>query len=216
MNLRIVVILLGILTCVLIGCQTSVQHKPIVPQLTKPEVQATVQRLENAREASCVPGNYNGGGRTFSSIPVGNMDAIIYHFAEETTVTQLGCWTGIMIAGSATVYAVEAGTVIWVGPIYCSQSNACRGDSAMIIDHGDNVYTIYSHVKDPQVGVNEVVTTGQPIAQQGDLGFGDIDQVLFEVHTGYPYSGDWSDPWKGFGEFDDPCMWLPEGVCETP
>ncbi|MDQ4076464.1 MAG: M23 family metallopeptidase, partial [Chloroflexota bacterium] len=106
------------------------------------------------------------------------------------------------------IYAVKAGTVVHVGPIYCDIPDRCRGPHAIIIDHGNNIYTTYSHNSSASVAVGDRVEAGQEIARQGSLGFSFGPHLHLEVHTGAPYSGNWQEPWYG-GQFVDPWPWLP-------
>jgi murein DD-endopeptidase MepM/ murein hydrolase activator NlpD len=126
-----------------------------------------------------------------------------------------GTHTGIDLAapmdpqtGEPTIHAVEAGTVAYVGPLYCDAANACRGDHAVVIDHGNDIYTLYSHNSTATVQPGQQVSAGQAIALQGNEGYSFGSHLHFEVHTGAPFSGDWTEPFTG-GRFEDPMKWLP-------
>jgi murein DD-endopeptidase MepM/ murein hydrolase activator NlpD len=78
-----------------------------------------------------------------------------------------------------------------------------------VLDHGNHVYSIYSHNSEAEVQVGQQVEAGQRIGRQGNEGYSFGSHLHFEVHTGAPYTGDWQQPFDS-GEFVDPSEWLPE------
>jgi murein DD-endopeptidase MepM/ murein hydrolase activator NlpD/LysM repeat protein len=151
---------------------------------------------------------------TFSALPLSPMPRVFKGFGAPVDYQQGGRHTGIDLANpllngqEPAIYAVEAGTVAHVGPLYCDRPNACRGGNSIIIDHGDHVYSIYSHNSLASVTVGQTVRAGQEIGQQGNEGYSFGSHLHFEVHTGAPFSGDWERPFHG-GQFEDPMQWLP-------
>ncbi len=155
------------------------------------------------------------GVTAFSANPYLNMPRLTRAFGVEVDYQAGGTHTGIDLAapmdpqsGEPTIHAVEAGTVTYVGPLYCDADNACRGEHAVVIDHGNDVYTIYSHNSHANVQTGQRVSAGQAIARQGNEGYSFGSHLHFEVHTGVPFSGDWTEPFRG-GQFEDPMKWLP-------
>lgn len=155
------------------------------------------------------------GVTSFSATPFLEMPNITKGFGVAVDYQMGGTHTGIDVAapidpqtGEPTIHAVEAGMVTYVGPLYCDADNACRGEHAVVIDHGNDVYTVYSHNSTASVRAGQQVSAGQAIAQQGDEGYSFGSHLHFEVHTGAPFSGDWTEPFKG-GRFEDPMNWLP-------
>ncbi len=51
----------------------------------------------------------------------------------------------------------------------------------IILDHGDNYYTFYAHLKDFSVTINEAVTTGDMIAESGNTASVHGDVLHFEL-----------------------------------
>lgn len=155
-----------------------------------------------------------GAGR-FSANPLSPMPEIFKDFGVPVSYQAGGRHTGVDLANPRTVrgeepllYAVDDATVVHVGPLYCDVPNACRGGQSIVLDHGGQVYSIYSHNSEATVKVGEKVTAGQPIGRQGSEGFSYGSHLHFEVHVGAPYSGNWQSPFTG-GEFVDPRPWLP-------
>ncbi len=54
----------------------------------------------------------------------------------------------------------------------------------IIVDHGDNFYTLYAQASSLQKSVGDSVTTGDPL---GYPGYEDADSIYFEIrHHGTP------------------------------
>jgi septal ring factor EnvC (AmiA/AmiB activator) len=86
---------------------------------------------------------------------------------------------GVEISGSGNqaIQAIWGGTVIY--------ANTFRGYGNMIIvDHGDNFYSLYAQASSLQKVVGDSVITGDPL---GYPGYEDADSIYFEIrHHGTP------------------------------
>ncbi len=155
------------------------------------------------------------GVTQFKSYPFLPMPEVFKGFGVPVTYQAGGVHTGIDVTApkvngqEPTIYAVYAGTVVHVGSLYCDQADACRGGNAIVIDHGNNVYSLYSHNSEADVKEGERVEAGQVIGRQGNEGYSFGDHLHFEVHTGATYSGNWEQPFNG-GSFVDPMQFLPK------
>ncbi len=177
-------------------------------------VQAVLARIQQSihqlPEFEALRGAVSG----FTATPLLPMPRLVKGFGVPVDYQKGGQHTGIDIANprvggqEAPIYAVGEGTVVHVGPLYCEAPNACRGGSAIVIDHGDQVYTLYSHNSAASVTVGQQVDAGEAIGRQGNEGYSFGSHLHFEVHTGAPWSGDWQNPFSG-GQFEDPLEWLP-------
>lgn len=155
------------------------------------------------------------GDLVFAATPLDPMPSrILQPFGVPASYQPEGFHTGLDLRGSRTggrqppIFAVEDGTVVHAGPLFCDQPRACRGRHAIIIDHGNNIYTIYSHNSEAIVRAGQRVTAGQRIGRQGNEGYSRGPHLHLEVHVGAPYSGDWRQPFHG-GTYVDPYPWLP-------
>mgnify|MGYP003575522304 FL=1 len=84
---------------------------------------------------------------------------------------------GIDIDGvmGQVVRAAAAGRVVWAG--------SERGyGNLVIIDHGGGLCTLYAHASRLLVGPDEVVESGEPVAEVGDTGNARGAHLHFEVH----------------------------------
>lgn len=178
------------------------------------EIQYFLRRLPDYRALH--------GDQFFSATPFEPMVSMGQPYGSPVDYQAGGIHTGVDIrargGGDATlIHAVEAGTIAHVGPLFCLSDSACRGPYAVVIDHGNNVYTIYSHNSEAFVTPGESVTAGQVIARQGSEGYSRGPHLHLELHVGAPYSGVWTDPWRG-GQYIDPWPWLPkegDGIVKT-
>jgi len=155
------------------------------------------------------------GARQFQAMPFLAMPTVFKGFGVPVSYQAGGYHTGIDVAVSSengeepAIYAVDGGTVVHVGSLYCAQPDACRGGKAVVIDHGNNLYTLYSHNSEADVQVGQQVSAGQQIGRQGNEGYSFGSHLHFEVHTGAAWSGDWEKPFEG-GSFVDPMEYLPK------
>lgn len=79
------------------------------------------------------------------------------------------------------VYAAAAGTVVrrqWGGGL------GGRTGNAIVIAHGNGVYTYYGHLSVYRVALNQRVSAGQRIADMGATGNVTGPHLHFETHTG--------------------------------
>lgn len=156
------------------------------------------------------------GIKAFVASPLSPMPRVSKPFGARVSYQPNGVHTGIDLRNRRVggqeppLFAVDEAIVVHVGPIYCDQPRACRGSHAIILDHGNHVYSIYSHNSEATVQVGEQVQPGQQIGRQGNEGYSRGSHLHFEVHVGAPYSGDWRQPFHG-GEFINPLPWLPRG-----
>lgn len=115
---------------------------------------------------------------------------------------------GIDISGTpwgANIYAANDGVVVYVYngcPNNGYYGNSCGGElgNQVVIDHGDNVYTIYAHMmNDIPVSVGQSVTRKQLIGYMGNSGSSTGTHLHFGVSIGNPKSGgSFFDPRKLF------------------
>ncbi len=130
-----------------------------------------------------------------------------------------GRHTGIDVRGQRDagkqplLFAVDDGVVAHMGPLFCLGRGVCRGAYAIMLDHGNNVYSIYSHNSEAFVETGDIVTAGQAIGRQGSEGYSRGSHLHFEIHVGAPYTGVWQEPFRG-GEFINPLPWLPRDLEE--
>lgn len=180
--------------------------------------EATLQQLsEQLHESIQSLSEYqqiHSAGR-FEAAPLMPMPSIFKGFGVSVAYQAGGRHTGIDLANPRTsdgreplIYAVDEATVVHVGPLYCDTADACRGGNAIVLDHGNHVYSIYSHNSSADVSVGQRVTAGQPIGRQGNEGYSFGSHLHFEIHTGAPFTGDWQSPFAG-GSFVNPADWLP-------
>lgn len=83
----------------------------------------------------------------------------------------------IAISGNQAIHAIWGGTVIY--------ANSFRGFGNMIIvDHGDNFYSLYAQASSLQKSVGDSVTAGESL---GYPGYEDANSIYFEIrHHGTP------------------------------
>ena len=94
--------------------------------------------------------------------------------------------TGIDISapGGTSIYAADSGTVI-LARYYGSYGNT------VIIDHGNNVVTLYAHMSSIGTSVGKSVSRGQTIGRVGTTGASTGNHLHFEVRVG----GSCVSPW---------------------
>ncbi len=106
-------------------------------------------------------------------------------------------WDWSMITGT-NVLAAAAGNVV-----VAEWGNWGGGyGRTIVISHGNNYYTLYSHLDQLLVGVGDPVTTGQHIAESGATPPGTPAHLHFGVrHGGYANTNYAIDPfgWRGAG-----------------
>jgi murein DD-endopeptidase MepM/ murein hydrolase activator NlpD len=129
--------------------------------------------------ASASTSTFSGSGGPLM-MPVGNA-RISSTFGRRThpVTGELGkMHTGVdfAVGQGTTIYAAEAGTVI-LSEWYSGYGNA------VIIDHGEGMWTLYGHIRDGglAVKVGESVSRGQKIAESGSTGQSTGPHLHFEV-----------------------------------
>jgi murein DD-endopeptidase MepM/ murein hydrolase activator NlpD len=100
------------------------------------------------------------------------------------------------------VYAIEAGTVVYVGPLWSRGEGVGRGESAIVLQHG-GYYTTYSHNRVALVTPGQAVAKGEVIAEIGDEGYARSPHLHLEKVTA-PFTGNWQEPFVGCGAYQDP------------
>lgn len=105
------------------------------------------------------------------------------------------------------IYAVEAGTVVYVGPLWLSGPGVGRGDYSIILFHADptegGYYTTYSHNSVALVMEGETVEKGQQIAEVGQEGYAPSPHLHLEKVVA-PFTGNWEEPFVGCDAYVDP------------
>lgn len=88
-------------------------------------------------------------------------------------------WQGQWLAADAgdPVRAVAGGRVVYVGYMH-------RYGLIVVLDHGDNYYTLYGHAEGAYVEVGDHVDRGQPVAKAGHTGGHSRDGTYFELRKG--------------------------------
>jgi murein DD-endopeptidase MepM/ murein hydrolase activator NlpD len=108
------------------------------------------------------------------------------------------------------VYAIEDGSVVYVGPLWLSGPGVGRGDYSIILFHEEgDYYTTYGHNSVALVIPGERVSRGQKIAEVGDEGYSPSPHLHLEKVTAR-FTGDWQQPFVGCDGYVDPGnMWSP-------
>lgn len=110
-------------------------------------------------------------------------------------------WAGVI---GAPIYAIEAGSVVYVGPLWLAGPGVGRGDYSIILYHEEGgYYTTYSHNSVALVQPGEQVQRGQQIAEMGSEGYsGGPHLHLEKVVT--PFTGNWQEPFVGCDGYVQP------------
>ncbi len=169
-------------------------------------------RIQNSDEYHQLHASLNA----FEASPLSPMPAIFKDFGVPVDYQVGGHHTGLDVANprlpdgsEPPIFAVSDGTIVHVGPLYCDAPHACRGGNAIVIDHGNNIYSLYSHNSIAEVHEGDHVEAGQRIGLQGNDGYSFGSHLHFEVHVGAPFTDNWEKPFDA-GEFVDPAPWLPK------
>ncbi len=102
----------------------------------------------------------------------------------------------------APIFAIAAGTVVHVGPLWLDGPGQGRGPQAIVIDHGGYLST-YSHNREALVQPGQQVRRGQRIAELGSEGFSRGPHLHLE-RVMPPFTGDWRQPFVGCRSYVDP------------
>jgi len=90
------------------------------------------------------------------------------------------------------VYAVSSGIAYVLG----SSLTGGFGDLVMI-DHGNNTWSMYAHMGGIAVSNGQRVQIGQRIGETGNSGNGSGNHLHFEIRTGVTFNGSLPDPFTG-------------------
>lgn len=100
---------------------------------------------------------------------------------------------GIDISGTgygSPIYAAKAGTVVKVTTHYSL-------GKYVVIQHENNIYTMYAHLSSQKVSPGQTVSRGQVIGLMGSSGFSTGTHLHFSAIVGMPYEGgQFFNPWK--------------------
>lgn len=149
-------------------------------------------KKEQARIRAAAAAANNGGGGRFTGQP---SDGLIWPIPGATTSGQVGwrvhpvygyksCHTGIDLSGGygTPILSAAAGRVVLL-------ENGGAYGLHMVIDHGNNLSTMYAHMSSIAVGSGSVVSQGQVIGYVGSTGFSSGPHLHYEVHVGgIPYN----------------------------
>lgn len=100
-------------------------------------------------------------------------------------VNKLHTGVDISAPSGAKVVAADSGTVIiagWFGAY----------GNTVVVDHGDNIATLYGHLSEVKVKVGDQVERGQQIGNVGSTGLSTGPHLHFEVRI----NGDPTNPWS--------------------
>jgi murein DD-endopeptidase MepM/ murein hydrolase activator NlpD len=95
------------------------------------------------------------------------------------------------VATGTNVMAAHGGTVVKAGGWGAGDGPAYG--NAIVVKHGNGTYSQYAHLSRIDVGVGQVVKTGQHIAQSGNTGNSSGPHLHFEIRT-TPNYGSAVDP----------------------
>jgi murein DD-endopeptidase MepM/ murein hydrolase activator NlpD len=104
---------------------------------------------------------------------------------------------------NSPVYASQAGTVVFEGPM------SGYGNNFVVIDHGGGTYTSYGHMNGANVKNGQTVTQGQQIGIIGTQGFSQGPHVHFNLFIG---GKSWADGINGNVEPLTHGLALPAGI----
>jgi len=88
---------------------------------------------------------------------------------------------------NSPIYAAKAGTVVTAGR-HWSYGNY------IVIDHGDNIYTLYAHMNSLNASSGQQVNKGDIIGKMGSTGVSTGTHLHFSLSIGYPDQGTYKNP----------------------
>lgn len=94
-----------------------------------------------------------------------------------------------VMSDGETIYATRAGVVVNVAHHHqdgnCSSISCSRNVNRVVIDHGDNTYGLYMHLKENGVSVtkNQYVRQGQAIGLIGNSGWSSASHLHYQVEA---------------------------------
>jgi murein DD-endopeptidase MepM/ murein hydrolase activator NlpD len=158
--------------------------------IAKQKAEAAAQAQQNASNngGGSSGGNYQTGSGTYSWPLPSSYKTITsdYGMRMHPTKHVYKMHTGIDISapGGTSIYAADSGTVI-LARYYGSYGNC------VIVDHGNNVVTLYAHMSSIGVSTGQSVSRGQTIGYVGSTGASTGNHLHFEVRVG----GSCVSPW---------------------
>lgn len=100
---------------------------------------------------------------------------------------------GLDISGTgygSPIYAAKTGTVVTVATHYSL-------GKYIVVQHENNIYTMYAHLSSQKVVKGQTVSRGQVIGLMGSSGFSTGTHLHFSAIVGMPYEGGtFFNPWK--------------------
>ncbi len=144
--------------------------------------------------------------------PLAPFSELCQRFGNPIHYQPTGYHTGIdLCAPTGTpIYAVGDGLVVYVGWLYLRGARVGRGEQAVVISHGEDVYSTYSHNSAALVRAGEYVVGGQLIARVGSEGYSGGPHLHFEILVGVQWTGTPDHPFEPGGRgFVDPMYFLP-------
>lgn len=207
------------------GNQTGGSQQIVVPPESGPVIEANVERLYPNKHLFLCGGSVSNAPKTNSDkqvlrysrlivvdgkVPLvtapANNACVSSGFGMRTLSGQTRPHQGLDIAArpASRVFSAGAGKIIESG------YNGGYG-LAVLIDHGDGVYTRYAHLNyvEPDIKVGKVVHYGEPIGLMGKSGHVTGIHLHYEILTGQYKAGVWGrgltarDPFS-FPEWVDP------------
>ncbi len=103
----------------------------------------------------------------------------------------------------APIYAIQGGTVLYVGPLWLDGPGQGRGPFSIVLAHPDGSFTTYSHNSLSLVVAGQAVQRGDKIAEVGAEGFARGPHLHLEKVLA-PFTGDWRQPFVGCDGYVDP------------
>lgn len=128
--------------------------------------------------------------------PVPASRSICQAYHRKIAYQTCGFHTGLDICGpnGRTIVSAASGRVVYVGPLWYSGARVGRGPNAIVIQHGVNLYTTYSHNRRSLVKAGQCVLAGQAVAEMGSLGYSSGPHLHFEYVKGTAFTGKWRTP----------------------
>ncbi len=89
------------------------------------------------------------------------------------------------------IYAAKDGVVV-EAEVACKGCSRWKEGTFVVIQHENNMYTLYAHMNSLKVKVGDVVSRGQQIGGMGETGYAFGVHLHFSICTGWPYHGSYT------------------------